>query len=618
MAVLGTNKLKNRIERAGRTWKDAAVPVAAAAVVGAGFHLAPSGLNAEALCWSGAAALVTGFGRMWFLAGVEQRRAARERSDLMKLYHDTLRCLAAAIDARECHEREHVSLVEFVAAQVAEKMDLSREEVDGIRTAAVLMDVGTLGVPENILLQPGRPSVEEFAAIHSHTILGSQILDEVQFPWPVQQMIRSHHERWDGTGYPDGLLQDEIPLGARILGVADVYSALVSKRSYRKAWTHNQAVAHIRKMAGTQFDPVVVHTFLQMAYRIPQHGFGTSSFSEDVSSTIARANQQLVGLWEISQTASNSLSLEDTLNAIARKISDFFHCDACVVFLKTEQGVELKCRAVTPDSAAEFTSCSARMGDPGTGQVARDGHPVIIRPGRDCLVGTDGSVAQLDYDWAAIAPLGAGTSILGTINIYRRDREFTIEELDLLDALARHAAVPVANASLFEETRQCAERDPLTGLHNVRYLCGCVEQEFARARRVGGEFSIVAIDLDNFKSVNDHMGHQAGDSVLRDVAQILAGGVREYDSIVRYGGDEFVAVLSDAGAEAARESIERLERMVEEYVRQHPELAALGLGASFGAGTFPHDGRDMKSLLAEADARMYSSKRERHGALQAA
>jgi len=560
-----------------------------------------------------------GVSRVIYVNDVLRRAAERRASDVAELYRSSLRCLAAAIDARDAHTRDHVRLVEFVAMEIASEMNLSADEREGIRTAALLLDVGTLGVPENILLQSGRPSAEEFAAIHNHPILGAEILEEVPFPWPVQRLIRAHHERWDGTGYPDRLKGEEIPLGARILAVADVYGALVSNRSFRRGWPHEQALAHIRRSAGTHFDPEVVKVFLRIAYRIPREGLSRSvRDSERAATSIARATQEFVWLWDISQSANSTLDLRETLQTVARKVAEHMDCDACAIFLKDQDGVGLTCQAEYPGEPAVLQGAKVKVGDPGTGQVARDGRPAIIRPGRDSVRAGDGTPSAVPYDWAAISPLGAGSASLGTINLYRSGRDFSIEELDLLNSLARHAAVPLANASLYESARQGAERDALTGLHNVRYLCTRVEQEFARSSRSGRPFSIIAVDLDNFKSVNDTLGHQAGDALLRDVSQLLASAVRDYDSVVRYGGDEFVIVLSEASEDDARETIARLDRLVTEYASGLPGLAAIGFGASFGAATFPRDGSDMKALLEVADARMYNCKRSSRASRQAA
>ena len=135
-------------------------------------------------------------------------------------------------------------------------MGLDGDELEGLNTGALLHDIGKLGVPEYVLLKPGRLTDEEFAKIKKHPEIGAAILDPVEFPWPVLPVVKYHHEKWDGTGYPEGLEGEDIPLTARILAVADVYDALTSNRSYRNAWTHERALDVIqRRTPGTHFDP---------------------------------------------------------------------------------------------------------------------------------------------------------------------------------------------------------------------------------------------------------------------------------------------------------------------------------------------------------------------------
>ncbi len=546
--------------------------------------------------------------------------SSHEHSEVMpELYHSTIRCLAAAIDARDHYGNQHVTVVESTARKIAHEMGLKRDEIEGIRTAALLLGIGTLGVPENILLQPGSPTSEEFVTIHNHPIIGAQILDNVNFPWPVQKIIRSHHERWNGAGYPDRLRGEEIPIGARILAVADVYGALTSNRTYRCGWSHQQAVDYIKSVSGVLFDPVVVRAFEQIEHTLSENNAGVeTSSSGQASATIARANQQFVALWEISRSANTSLDLKCTVDTVNKKIADAVPCDACAIFLADSSGVKLTCAADWPVSRPGLQGLHAVIGDPGTGHVAADKRPSIIRPSQDFLRLPNGSSAHLDFDWAAIAPLRVGNTILGTVNVYRRERDFSIEELDLLDTLARHASVPVSNATLYEATRQIAERDPLTGLYNLRHFYSTMENEVARAKRRGRHCSIIAIDLNRFKVINDTMGHPAGDALLRDLARLFVNTVREYDTVVRYGGDEFVVVLPEASEQNAQETIERLQAAVDDYISGLVGLRASGFGVSFGAATFPQDGRSVKTLLATADSRMYENKHAARSTLRAA
>ncbi|MCC6484541.1 MAG: diguanylate cyclase [Armatimonadetes bacterium] len=586
-------------------------PVAAALTV-----LAATSLSGELeLPAAIIAALGTGcavlLGQALQLSQSEVRRLGSGNRDWDGLYSETLRSLAIAIDARDCHGSDHVTIVELVATKIAQEMGLSADEVQGIRTAALLLDVGTLGVPEHILLQKGRPSLEEFQAIHNHPIIGAQILEGIPFPWPVQKYIRSHHERWDGTGYPDRVSGTDIPLGARILAVADVYGAVTSKRTYSSGWTHSQAVTHIRIMSGAHFDPAIVSAFLRISEQISQSCDEVESApSERAAAAISRVNQQFVALWEISQLVSSSLDLSSRLENVAPKIATALDCDACAIFLNDENGSTISCVTAWPHEASELLGARARIGQSGTGHVAFERRSTIVRQSRDTLETTDGTPIELDYEWAAIAPLRIQNTVLGTVNLYRRHKEFTIEDLDLLDTLARHASVPVAHASIYEATRESADRDPLTGLFNLRFFCAQIEHEVARANRLNHAFSIVAVDLNHFKAVNDTLGHPAGDALLRDMARLFTTTVRDYDSVVRYGGDEFVIILPETGAEQARETIDRLACAVEEYVSSLPGLQSIDFGASFGAATFGEDGRDVKSLLSVADERMYANKND--------
>ena len=139
-------------------------------------------------------------------------------------------------------------------------------ELEGLRAAALLHDIGKLAVPEHIISKPGKLTPEEFEKMKIHPVVGAEILERVQFPYPVVPLVRSHHEKWDGTGYPDGLKGEEIPIGARILAAVDCLDALASDRQYRRALPLHKAMAIVASEAGTAFDPRVVEV-LARRYR---------------------------------------------------------------------------------------------------------------------------------------------------------------------------------------------------------------------------------------------------------------------------------------------------------------------------------------------------------------
>jgi len=157
---------------------------------------------------------------------------------------------------------EHSNNVAELATRVARRLGLGGEVLDEISRAAELHDIGKVGIPDAILNKPSSLSPGEWEFIHQHTILGERILHGAPALRPVARLVRASHERWDGTGYPDGLRGEQIPLGARIVAVCDAYEAMTANRTYRTAVTHDTACTELRTAAGTQFDPTVVDAFL--------------------------------------------------------------------------------------------------------------------------------------------------------------------------------------------------------------------------------------------------------------------------------------------------------------------------------------------------------------------
>ncbi len=171
--------------------------------------------------------------------------------------------LAMAIEARDQSTHDHLLRVRVYVAEIGAALQLSRLEIQAVVTAALLHDIGKLAVPDHIINKPGKLTQEEFEKIKIHPVVGAEILERVRFPYPVVPIVRSHHEWWNGMGYPDGLAGEAIPIGARILTVVDCFDALASDRPYRLAMPIQQAMAMIKKGVGTQFDPRVVAVFEQ-------------------------------------------------------------------------------------------------------------------------------------------------------------------------------------------------------------------------------------------------------------------------------------------------------------------------------------------------------------------
>jgi putative nucleotidyltransferase with HDIG domain len=197
------------------------------------------------------------FGHRQFQDGVEKRIAVME-----KAHRETIEALAVAINAKDEVTHEHVLRVQIYAAGVARVLNCSEQEIEALKAGALLHDIGKIAVPDYILNKPGKLTAAEFEKMKIHTVAGAQILSRVEFPYPIVPVVRHHHERWDGKGYPDGLKGDEIPLTARILSVVDCFDAVREDRQYRKGLTREEAIELIMRGSGSQYDPMVVGTFI--------------------------------------------------------------------------------------------------------------------------------------------------------------------------------------------------------------------------------------------------------------------------------------------------------------------------------------------------------------------
>jgi HD-GYP domain-containing protein (c-di-GMP phosphodiesterase class II) len=201
------------------------------------------------------------------------RSVLGENQDLVRRIHEsylsTITALARTIEAKDPYTGDHTERVATFAARIADRLDFSEGEQRGIAVGAVIHDIGKIGIPDAILLKPGRLSEDEFATMRRHPEISSYILGDLELPGMVKEMVRSHHERFDGTGYPDGLAGQRIPLAARVLAVADALDAMTSDRPYRPAMPLDDALDEVRAQKGKQFCPAVVAALEESLFAEP-------------------------------------------------------------------------------------------------------------------------------------------------------------------------------------------------------------------------------------------------------------------------------------------------------------------------------------------------------------
>ena len=374
------------------------------------------------------------------------RRMARLEGDFL----DVVRRWGESIESKDVHTQGHCERVADLAGALAAKAGLDETSLFWFRIGALLHDVGKLIVPAEVLNKPGKLSDEEWALVRQHPAAGEQMLAEVQFPWDVAPMVRSHHERWDGHGYPDELVAEAIPLPARILCIADVYDALTTERSYKRAFSQLEAVEIMRREVGKQFDPFLFARFEELIRR-------------------------------------------GTVNAPA---------------------------------AAQRALPMRRSGS--------------------------------------------------------------------------HAAVTVS------------EEDDLTGALVRRAFVNVTAAVLAERRRTGAPVSLLVIDVDQFKSVNDTYGHLAGDDALRLVAGVVREQLRAGQYVGRYAGDEFVVLLPGLDVDGARTVAEEIRRTTASLaipLREEPERT-MGVTLSLGVATSPQHGESFETMFTAADRALFEAKRE--------
>ncbi len=411
-------------------------------------------------------------------AGADVADIDRRLGGLEAQFLEVARRWGESIESKDCYTQGHCQRVADLACLLAEHAGADHgfdaQAMFWFRIGALLHDVGKLMIPPEVLNKPGKLTDEEWILMRSHTTAGVAILADIEFPWDVRPIIESHHERWDGRGYPNRLVGEAIPLTARILCVADVYDALTSVRSYKRALTHDEAVGIMRRDVGTMFDPQVFAWFEEIA-------------------------------------------------------------------------AEWAGRVAAPDASP----------------------PAAAAP--------------------AVAPPAAPASETGTSSVSESE------------APAR-ADVP----------------DDLTGLPLRRAFRDTAERILAARRTTGRPVSLLVIDVDHFKLVNDTFGHLQGDDILRAVADQIRASTRPVDYPARYAGDEFVVLLPGTRLDEARAVAERIRSAVARATcprRDGPGVVSVTL--SIGVATLPQHGETLEALFAASDAALYDAKRAGRNAVSA-
>lgn len=577
------------------------------------------------------------------LAELQAAEAERLRhvEEMAAIHMNTIESLAIAIDAKDQTTHGHVRRTQIYATQMGKLFNVSESDLRALHAGALLHDIGKLAVPEYILNKPGKLTEAEFAKMKIHPTVGGDILKRVNFPYPVEDIVRYHHEKWDGSGYPKGLKGEQIPLIARIISVVDFYDATRCDRPYRKGMKREDSLGLLNSMVGTAFDPKVVKKFIEHVVEFdrlidsediqeqvsssvivdtetatkPDAGLASDILGTPVEQsgfrTISDAQREVFALHEIAQTIGSSLSLTDTVTLVANKLKAIVPFDSCVIFLVDERSGKAVAAHAVGEEAEMFSSRRITIGDGITGWVIANARSMCNASPELDMVGVADEIVKR-FRGVLVSPLLREDGAFGAIALYSQSRtSYTTEHVRLLESVCQHASSALNNALTYEKTRESALIDPLTELPNARGFYMMLEQRIAECQRMNREsLAVMSMDIDDFKIINDKYGHSIGDRLLASVANVVRSELRQMDILTRYAGDEFVAIMPMASSKMAASIADRVRNTVEEQLFSVRAGTLIGLGVSIGVACFPEDGETSEELLTAAARRM---QRDKHG-----
>ncbi len=373
----------------------------------------------------------------------------RHAEETAKLHLRTIRALALAIEAKDTTTGEHLNRVQTYAMELAKDFGLQGEDLDALRAASILHDVGKLAVPEYIISKPGKLTREEFSKMKIHTIVGAEIVESVRFPFAVAPLVRAHHEKWDGSGYPDGLRGEEIPIGARILSAVDCFDALASDRQYRKAMPIEKALSIVVSESGKAFDPRVVErlrsryqeleSLAQSTQRddpmklsidvvvdrgyAPDAGYAAGSIrtGQDPPIPPDEASREAVILNVINSQFGKSESIEADLAAVEAELRQLIAFDCLALY--RQRGRNLECIFAKGEAASLLFGLTIESGVGISGWTLANRTPLL----NGNATTEFGVIGKLPSDYTLVSglciPLESEFGTIGALTVYSKQRD---------------------------------------------------------------------------------------------------------------------------------------------------------------------------------------------------
>lgn len=342
----------------------------------------------------------------------------------------------------------------------------------------------------------------------------------------------------------------------------------------------------------------------------------------EILGLLERRNEELETLVEIGKALTSTLDLREVLSIIMEKMSVLLKPKTWSLLLLDEETGDLTFEIAVSPAADRLKGMRLRKGEGIAGWVALHGEPLLIpdvTEDQRFASKVDEAVAFTTRSIVCV-PLKSKNQILGVVELVNSLGEGRFSEADLriLSSIADYAAIAIENARYFEKVRELVITDDLSGLYNARYLLEFLDYEIDRARRYGNDLSLVFLDLDYFKDVNDTYGHLVGSRLLTEMGHLIQKHIRKADIAARYGGDEFVIALPNTSKEGAHTMASNLRRLVKDHYFLSEEGYRIRITASFGVASYPADAQSKQALIRLADQAMYRVKESTRDAVKTA
>jgi diguanylate cyclase (GGDEF)-like protein/putative nucleotidyltransferase with HDIG domain len=553
-------------------------------------------------------------------------------AELNKLYFQTIEALSSAVDAKDRYTHGHIRRVQTYAVELARCLGIvDRKELSAIQAGALLHDIGKIAIPEYILNKPTVLTETEFEKMKIHPAVGASMLSRIEFPYPVLPMVKSHHERWDGNGYPDRLKGEEIPLNARILSLVDCYDALTTNRPYRSPMDRKQIVDFFRRESGRAYDPAIVETFINNLDAIERAGNSMSVDNSDVwgirpNESVANipgrklqhveptlaytkalsANQQiqreLYSIFEFARAEFECLRSKDVYSFVGAKLSALVDFDVAVFYKADLVTGQIVAAHIEGTEGVGLRGMALGLEEKLSGWVAANNQALCnLPPFPDFLRCEE---PRPSFQVSAIAPLNRHGTVLGAISLYRKEQQkFTDEEFRRLEMIASQTAIILAKCDA-AESQTLSLLDSSTGLPNGFQLYLMFEQVAIDASRYEYPLVLILVGIDDPMNIRRKWGQLSAEEAIKATSNYLGKELRETDLLVRYASNEFIALSPKTTLEQAENLKSRLQNDLDHLCFAVRADVQIPVRVSIGIAVYPEDGTDLESLLGLAENRM--------------